>query len=176
MIVTRAAVPEDATELVRLRRLMFLAMNGRDSPGSWERDAEATVRRQLVGADARLAGFVVAGDEAGAPHLAACALGTVEERLPSPSHPSGRFGFVFNVCTDPRYRGRGYARATTEALLGWFAERGVTRVDLHATDDAEPLYRSLGFTEHSLALSLDVRSAEFAYPMSTPCRPTADRP
>ncbi|MFG2832607.1 GNAT family N-acetyltransferase [Streptomyces sp. NPDC048434] len=161
MIVTRAAVPEDAAELVRLRRLMFLAMNGRDSPGSWERDAEATARRQLTGPRARLAGFVVAGAEAGAPHLAACALGTIEERLPAPSHPTGRFGFVFNVCTDPRYRGRGYARATTEALLGWFAERGVTRVDLHATDDAEPLYRSLGFSEHSTALSLDLRSGAF---------------
>ncbi|MET8009113.1 GNAT family N-acetyltransferase [Streptomyces sp. NPDC005271] len=45
-------------------------------------------------------------------------------------------------------------RATTEALLDWLSGQGVTRVDLHATDDAERLYRSLGFTEHSLALSL----------------------
>lgn len=76
----------------------------------------------------------------------------------APGHPAGRFAFVFNVCTDPRYRGRGLARTTTEALLAWFAERGVTRVDLHATDDAEPLYRSLGFAEHSTALSLDLRT------------------
>ncbi|MFF2810810.1 GNAT family N-acetyltransferase [Streptomyces sp. NPDC058000] len=66
-------------------------------------------------------------------------------------------GFVFNVCTDPRYRGRGYARATTEALLGRFAQQGIGRVDLHATDAAVPLYRSLGFTEHSTPLSLDLR-------------------
>ncbi|MEV7382795.1 GNAT family N-acetyltransferase [Streptomyces lydicus] len=157
MITMRAAVPDDAGELVRLRRLMFLSMNGQDAPGSWEPDAEAMARRLLAGPDPRLGGFVVPGDASGAPHLAACAIGTVEERLPAPGHPSGRFGFVFNVCTDPRYRGRGYARATTEALLGWFAERGVTRVDLHATDGAEPLYRSLGFTEHSTPLSLDLR-------------------
>lgn len=158
MIVIRPAVPADATELVRLRRLMFLAMNGHDAPGSWERDAEAMARRLLTGPDPRLGAFVVAGEEGGAPHLAACAVGTVEERLPAPGHPSGRFGFVFNVCTDPRYRGRGYARATTEALLDWFAARGVTRVDLHATSGAEPLYRNLGFTEHSTPLSLDLRS------------------
>ncbi|UKY54308.1 GNAT family N-acetyltransferase [Streptomyces inhibens] len=158
MIVTRAAVPEDAAELVRLRRLMFLAMNGRDDRGSWEQDAEAMARRQLTGPDPLLGAFVVVGDEPGAPHLAACAAGTIEERLPAPSHPAGRFGHLFNVCTDPRYRGRGYARATTEALLGWFAERGVSRVDLYATDSAEPLYRSLGFSEHSTALSLDLRS------------------
>ncbi|MGW5122113.1 GNAT family N-acetyltransferase, partial [Streptomyces noursei] len=40
MITPRAARPEDAGELVRLRRLMYLAMDGRDRPGRWERDAE----------------------------------------------------------------------------------------------------------------------------------------
>ena len=158
MITPRAAFPEDAAELVRLRRLMFFAMNGHDQPGSWEQDAEAMARRELSGPEPAMGAFVVDGDAAGAPHLAACAVGRVEERLPAPGHPSGRFGFVFSVCTDPRYRGRGHARATTQALLGWFAERGATRIDLHATDDAEALYRSLGFTEHSTALSLDLRS------------------
>ncbi|MFH8409145.1 GNAT family N-acetyltransferase [Streptomyces sp. NPDC018019] len=156
MIAIRAAVPGDAVEIVRLRRLMFRAMNGRDEPGDWERDAVEAGRRQLAADVPGLVGFVVeAGD---GDRLAACAVGRVEERLPAPGHPSGLFGFVFNVCTDPEHRGRGYARATTEALLEYFAARGVTRVDLHATPDAEPLYRSLGFAEHSTALSLDLRS------------------
>ncbi|MFI0743211.1 GNAT family N-acetyltransferase [Streptomyces sp. NPDC021100] len=157
---TRAARPGDAAEIVRLRRLMFAAMDGRDSPGAWEATAEEIVREQLSGPSPRLGAFVVDGDPAdgtrGAPHLAACAVGTVEQRLPGPGHPTGRFGFVFSVCTDDRYRGRGFGRATTEALLGWFAAQGVTRVDLHATPGAERLYRSLGFAEHSTALSLDV--------------------
>ncbi|QPP10103.1 GNAT family N-acetyltransferase [Streptomyces bathyalis] len=159
MITTRMASPDDAPELVRLRRLMFLGMHGRDEPGPWERDAERMARRQL---DRELSGgewlgaFVVDGDRPGPPHLAACAVGRIEERLPAPRHPAGRFGFVFSVCTDERYRGRGYARATTEALLEWFAERDVTRVDLHASPDAEPLYRSMGFSEHSIALSIDL--------------------
>lgn len=155
--VVRPARPEDAAELVRLRRLMFMAMSGRDEPGAWEAAAEERVREQLAGGAARALGaFVVDGDAGGGPHLAACAVGRVEERLPAPAHPEGRFGFVFNVCTDPRYRGLGHARATTGALLAWFAERGVTRVDLHATPEAEPLYRSLGFAEHSIPLSLDL--------------------
>ena len=108
---------------------------------------------QLAGRGA-LTGVFVVDAEGGA--LAACAVGTVEERLPSPSSPAGRFGFVFNVCTDPAHRGRGHARAVTRALLDWFAEHGVTRVDLHATPEAEHLYRDLGFTEHSTALSLDL--------------------
>jgi ribosomal protein S18 acetylase RimI-like enzyme len=136
---------------------MFHAMHGRDERGPWETNAEAVARAQLAEADRRLGAFVVDGDPGdGGPHLAACAVGRIEERLPAPVSPRGRFGFVFNVCTDPRYRGLGHARATTQALLEWFAAHGVTRVDLHATPEAEPLYRSLGFAEHSIALSLDL--------------------
>ncbi|MDT0451087.1 GNAT family N-acetyltransferase [Streptomyces hesseae] len=164
MIVARMARPEDAAEIVRLRRVMFAAMSGHDSPGPWEAAAEEIARRQLAETGRPgLVGFVVDGEPAvdgagpeDAPRLAACAVGRIEERLPAPGHPTGLFGFVFNVCTDVRYRGRGLARATTEALLDWFAGQGVTRVDLHATDDSERLYRDLGFAEHSLALSLDV--------------------
>ncbi|MFI8992589.1 GNAT family N-acetyltransferase [Streptomyces sp. NPDC053542] len=174
MIEIRQAGPEDAEELVRLRRLMFASMNGSDEPGSWEKTATEIARRQLSGPDPVLGAFVVDADGAAdaggtvdadgtaadgaAPRLAACAVGTVEQRLPAPQHPTGRFAFIFNVCTDPEYRGRGYARATTEALLAWLAEQGVSRVDLHATDEAEALYRSLGFAEHSTPLSLDVRA------------------
>ncbi|MGI5261795.1 hypothetical protein [Streptomyces angustmyceticus] len=45
MIAPRAAVPEDAAELVRLRELIFRAMNGREVSGSWERDAPAPARQ-----------------------------------------------------------------------------------------------------------------------------------
>ncbi len=162
---TRPARPEDAAEVVRLRRLMFAAMTGEDRPGPWERTAEAMLREALAlpVQERRYGVFVVEADACGATGgaggavpLAACAVGTVEERLPAPPHPEGRFGFVFNVCTDPAYRGRGYARAVTGELLGWMAARGVTRVDLHATPEAEALYRSMGFGEHSVALSADL--------------------
>lgn len=147
------ATPGDAAELVRLRRLMFAAMRGRDEPGPWEDTARRQLEQQLARAERNLGAFVIDA----APHrLAACSVGTIEERLAAPVHPAGRFAFVFNVCTDPAHRRRGYARATTIALLDWFAERGVTRVDLHATPDAEAMYRALGFAEHSIALSLDV--------------------
>jgi len=164
MIEIRAAHPDDSAELVRLRRLMFAAMHGQDSPGPWEADTEAMLRRRLAEPKPTLGAFVIDADSdsagPGAPRLAACAVGTVEERLPAPRHPLGRFGFVFNVCTDPGHRGRGYARATTLALLDWFDTWGVTRVDLHASPDAESLYRRLGFAEHSLALSLNLGQRE----------------
>ncbi len=150
----RAGRPSDAAEVVRLRRVMFAAMTGADRPGPWEAEARRQLAAQLAGPEPATGVFVV--DAEGGAGLAACAVGTIERRLPSPSSPAGLFGFVFNVCTDPAHRGRGYARAVTEALLDWFAARGVTRVDLHATPEAERLYRALGFAAHSTALSLDV--------------------
>ena len=54
-------------------------------------------------------------------------------------------GYVFNVCTDPRHRRRGYSRACLTALLDWYHDRGVRTVDLRTSASAQPLYRSLGF-------------------------------
>ncbi|MFI7241212.1 GNAT family N-acetyltransferase [Streptomyces qinglanensis] len=165
MIGTRRATPDDAAEIVRLRRVMFAAMSGTDEPGPWEREAERTARRQLALDASPLLAFVVDGERSDPPgHLAACAVGRIEERLAAPVSPYGLFGFVFSVCTDERYRSRGYARATTAALLAEFARRGVTRVDLHATPEAEAMYRSMGFTEHSIPLSLDVSTLDAAAP------------
>jgi GNAT superfamily N-acetyltransferase len=62
-----------------------------------------------------------------------------------PANPSGRYGYVFNVATDPDCRRRGYSRACMVAVLDWYRERGVRKVDLKATEAGEPLYRSLGF-------------------------------
>ncbi|MCD0485795.1 GNAT family N-acetyltransferase [Streptacidiphilus sp. ASG 303] len=154
----RAARPGDAPELARLRLLMFQAMAGDSSrvrSGPWQDATEALLRRELADPGSRFAAFVT--DDPDRPgRLASCAVGTLEPRLPAPAHPGGLFGFVFNVCTDPAQRGRGHARACTEALLAWFDARGATRVDLHATPGAEALYRGLGFTDHPVALSRTV--------------------
>ncbi|AUG79468.1 Acetyltransferase [Kitasatospora sp. MMS16-BH015] len=161
MITVRPATPADAPELVRLRALMFAAMavaDGREpedesgGPAAWRSVAERELRSRLGGAETTMPAFVV-DDPAHPGRLASCAVGTLERRLPAPGHPDGLFGFVFNISTDPAARHRGYARACTEALLAWFDARGATRIDLHATEDGQQLYRSLGFHEHSVALS-----------------------
>ncbi|MFJ9769938.1 GNAT family N-acetyltransferase [Kitasatospora sp. NPDC101157] len=157
MIQVRPAVPADAPELVRLRNLMFEAMPSMAAlagPGPWQANAERILRERLAAPPEELTmpSFVV--DDPRRPgRLAACAVGTLEERLPAPGNPDGLFGFVFNICTDPDHRLRGYARACTEALMEWFDGRRAGRIDLHASVGGEALYRSLGFGEHSIALS-----------------------
>jgi GNAT superfamily N-acetyltransferase len=152
MVSVRRAGPRDAPELVRLRGLMFEAMGIPDGDGAWRARAEELLRDELADPEGGYGAFVV--DDPERPGcLAACAVGTLERRLPAPRHPEGIFGFVFNVYVEARWRRRGWARACTVTLLEWFDARGATRVDLHATPDAEKLYRELGFAEHSVALS-----------------------
>jgi GNAT superfamily N-acetyltransferase len=159
MSLVRRAVPEDAEELVRLRKIMLDSM----SPSAdvrWQPATIAALRSELADTSGELAAFVidgqvdgqvagqmdgqVVGQGAGA-RLAACATGTIHRGLGGPGNPSGISGHVFNVCTDPEHRRMGYSRACVEALLGWYRERGVHRIDLFATAQGEPLYTSLGF-------------------------------
>lgn len=142
----RRAVLDDASELVRLRGVMLADVHGNlPGPGPWQEIALQTLRERLAEGDGSLGAFVVDRDHPGG--LAACALGVIERRLGDPGNPSGDYGYVFNVATDPGCRRRGYARACMEALLEWYGDRGVRKIDLRTSQPGEPLYRSLGFVD-----------------------------
>ncbi|MGW2190856.1 GNAT family N-acetyltransferase, partial [Streptosporangium sp. NPDC001682] len=100
--------------------------------------------------------LLVAGENAGSKRakaesldvgLAACGIGLIFDRFPGPSLPDGRYGYIQGMTTDPRHRRRGHGRAIMGALLEWYRDSGIRRVDLHATSDAESLYRRLGFVD-----------------------------
>ena len=147
MIETRRAAAEDAAELMRLRGVMLDAVRpGPVDPQSWITPGVAVLHRLLSAGDDTMAAFVV--DKPDAPGLAACVVGTIDQRLPGPGDPTGLRGYVLNVATDPAYRRRGYSRACMTVLLDWFTGRGIAAVDLRASADGEPLYASLGFTRN----------------------------
>ncbi|MEV6398382.1 GNAT family N-acetyltransferase [Streptomyces sp. NPDC051907] len=141
MTDARRATAEDAEELVRLRQVMLDSHLGPNPDVGWQREAVAVLRARLADPAGDLTAFVV--DRPGG--LAACAVGTIEYRLGSPGNPNGTTGYVFSVATDPDMRRRGLSRACMEAVLEWFHERGVRRIDLRASAEGEPLYASLGF-------------------------------
>jgi GNAT superfamily N-acetyltransferase len=145
VIDVRRATAADAEELMRLRVVMLTAVSGSaPTPGPWLAAGAQILRAQLGRADPPLAACVV--DDPDVPgRLSACAVGSIETRLPGPRNPSGRVGYVYNVATDPAHRRRGYSRACMQALLQWYADQGVTAVDLRASREGEPLYSSLGF-------------------------------
>ncbi|GII57769.1 N-acetyltransferase [Planotetraspora thailandica] len=147
MVLVRPATPHDVAELIRLRVLLFSDLAAVWGPASlgaddWEERCRVALAEQVADTGVRIA--VVDGETG----LAACGIGAVDRRLPTPYNPGGLIGHVFGVVTDPAYRKRGYARAIMEDLLAWFEGRGLRRVDLNASPDGQGLYRSLGFEDH----------------------------
>lgn len=141
-MTVRPATKADIDALVRLRAQMFLDMGvspgGRDAP--WRANTADWFATHLAGEDCGV--FVVDDPDLG---VVSAAVGTWEDRAPGPRNPTGRGGDLFNVCTDPRRRRLGHARACVAALLDWFDANDVTVVELAATGDGVDLYTSLGF-------------------------------
>lgn len=145
-VTIRRAGPADAAELTRLRGVMFEAVGVSPEVPGWQQPCIDTFTARLAAADGTFAA-VVAEDVARPGSLLACCVGWIEPHLPSPGNPSGWRGHVANVATNPSARRRGLGRAVLTELMAFFAERGIARVDLHATSMGEGLYRSLGFRE-----------------------------
>jgi ribosomal protein S18 acetylase RimI-like enzyme len=135
----RRATVADAEDLTRLRGLMHLAMGVDALPDEWRTACEAAFRRRLTEPD--FVAFVVEADG----RLVSCGTGWLEEHLPSPGQFDGRRGHIASMSTEAAYQRRGHARQVFAALMEWFAERDIPRVDLRATEDGRGLYESFGF-------------------------------
>ncbi len=150
--MVRSARPTDAREVVRLAELMYRSLGLRLDEDAWERwrTSAARVIEARLGSDLTV---VVAEDPDEPGHLVACGAGTVSARLPGPA-ADARLGYVQWMSTEPAFRRRGLGRAVLRALLAWFESQGVVNVELHASPDGAPLYRSEGFWEGSTGLAL----------------------
>ena len=115
-----------------------------DEGGPWREASERLLREGFARGD--VAAFVVDHPLEQA-RLVAGGVAVIVQRLGGPHNPSGRYGHVQSMATDVEFRRQGFARAILAALLAWFEQRGVLRVDLHASPMGEHLYRSMGFTE-----------------------------
>ncbi|MER5202507.1 GNAT family N-acetyltransferase [Streptomyces sp. NPDC002825] len=134
----RAATPDDAAEIARLRSDFVLS---EPLDAAWLAVCRAQIAARLrPGADARA--FVVDGPAGG---LVACALAFIQPVLPGPGYPRGLAARIHAVATEPAHRRRGLARAALAALLKQLEEDGVTLYELHASETAAPLYEEVGF-------------------------------
>ena len=139
MATVRPALPADAAALTRLRALMFASMGTPVEQPDWEQASTEAFARRLATPGFRA--YVVDGPDG----LVAGGAGWVDEYLPSPRQLDGRRGHIASMSTAPAHRRQGHARAVLGALMAWFAEQGVVRVDLRATADGLPLYEAFGF-------------------------------
>jgi len=79
---------------------------------------------------------------------------TLYEVPPSPG-VSGTEAYISSMYTEPRFRGRGVARAVLAELLAFARNAGVRgRVWLRATEAGQPLYAAAGFTPRDYFMQL----------------------
>ncbi|MFY4722897.1 GNAT family N-acetyltransferase [Streptomyces sp. LaBMicrA B280] len=163
--VVRAATPADAEGVIRMRSAYVLS-----TPLSEEwirRCAVQLAHRLAPGGDARA--FVI-DDADGSP--VSCALGLIQPVLPAPAYPRGLAARVHMIATRPDLRRRGCARAVVGALLDQLRDEHVTLFELHASEQAAPLYRAFGFAA-SPAL---MRMTRFGEPTTSTDTDKDDRP
>ena len=65
--------------------------------------------------------------------------------IPRPGHPSDRAGRVQSVYVDPAARKQGVARTIMEHVMAYARAHALVALTLHPSDEARPLYASLGF-------------------------------
>ena len=79
--------------------------------------------------------------------IVSCAFLLVIEKPMSPAFINGKTGTVLNVYTSTAFRHKGYARKVMEALMADANEMNLSVLELKATEDGYPLYKSLGFDD-----------------------------
>lgn len=140
----RPAGPADGPEVVRLAELMFRGLDVGADEQRWTA-WRATALRAVACLPSEEMAVFVAEDPDCPGTLVSCGAGVVQPRLPVPWRAASPAGYVQWMSTEPAFRRRGLGRAVLRAVLAWFEERGIDNVELHATDQGAPLYRSEGF-------------------------------
>ncbi len=65
------------------------------------------------------------------------------------AYPSGGFGWIGLIATDPDHAGRGVGRAITNHLVGYLRSIDCVAV-LDGSDSGAPLYEKMGFIDHGV--------------------------
>lgn len=123
---------------------MFRAVGVDPGDDYWERFRPAAAQAMRDRRDDDVVVFVVDHPDDRA-RLVACGAAVVITRLPSVGQPDGRLGYIQWMSTDLDFRRRGLARNVLRELLAWLEARGIDNVELHASPEGAPLYRSQGF-------------------------------
>ena len=149
LFTVREATSSDIQLLARHRASMFRDMG--QLPTSGEGELERATEAYLREAMPRGEYLAWIADCVG-PSGAAIGGAGVQLRpiLPRPRTTAGALelgpeAIVLNVYVEPGWRRQGGAEALMQGVLAALAERGISRIVLHASDDGRRLYERLGF-------------------------------
>jgi ribosomal protein S18 acetylase RimI-like enzyme len=143
VVTIRKATKDDVPEIVRQRKLMFESMGFEDSN---KLQSTSILSRKFFlerMENNTFQGWVASTKEG---RIVSNAGVIIDHHPPGPNNFSGKIAYIFNLYTIAEFRHQGIAQKIMETILDWIREKEISLVTLHATDDGEELYKSLGFT------------------------------
>jgi GNAT superfamily N-acetyltransferase len=152
MTHVRAATVHDVDALLALRAVMFDAMDIHPAD-NWQGPCRLILLDGLMSGD--LIGTVAETDDGA---IVASGIAAIHRWLPSPANPAGLKGYVGSMATQEPWRRRGIGRRVAEHLIDTLATRGVSEIELHATEAGEGIYRSLGFAHRGNTTQLTLHT------------------
>jgi GNAT superfamily N-acetyltransferase len=144
----RRARPDDVDALERHRIRMFEDMGRLPAPGADVSRLTAEYGEWLVTmmASGTYVSWVVDAEALGAStQIVAGGGATIIPWPPGPFYPGDRAAFIYNVYTEPEFRGRGCARMIMDAVHAFCRASGIRSVMLNASEFGQPLYESMGY-------------------------------
>lgn len=146
----RKADLNDLENVIELRYEMLREIGQIDNSGFSDDFIEAT---ENYFASDRQSTFIASDGK----DFIACATICYIDVMPTLDHPSGRRARVMNVYTREEYRRRGIAFHLLDMAVQDAKFRGVTEIDLDATDMGRDLYLNYGFalSEERMVLNLN---------------------
>lgn len=141
------ATLDDIDDLIRLR-IDFLTMD----QGRLSDQNEKEIRAQLkvyLAKHIPLEDFIAVIAKHPTGKIASAAFLIIQERPANPSFITGLTGTLLNVVTYPEFRRKGIASQVIGEIINEARQKGVSSIDLYATDDGKELYKKLGFVEPS---------------------------
>lgn len=146
----RAATAADADAIARHRVALFKAV----MPPERHTEADALLEASRAAVAETLAAGTSLAWVSDEPEPAGSLVMHLVTRLPSPTSPTGREGYVVHVFVDGERRSSGLGAALLAAAEAAGRERGLSRIRLHAVDRALSFYARAGYTPRSNDLQL----------------------
>lgn len=141
------ATLDDIDDLIRLR-IDFLTMDQGRLSDQNEKDIRAQLKVYLA-KHIPLEDFIAVIAKHPTGKIASAAFLIIQERPANPSFITGLTGTLLNVVTYPEFRRKGIASQVIGEIINEARQKGVSSIDLYATDDGRGLYKKLGFVEPS---------------------------
>lgn len=140
-------------KVVALRILIFQQMGKITS----EQEAHEmfALNRKFLGeqlAQEKLLGYFEEADN----EIISIALGLIQSYPPINAIDTGKYAYIFNVCTDEKYRQQGRAARLVQKLIAEYRKLGLNKIVLDANERSMNLYYRLGFVKKDFNMVLDL--------------------